>query len=331
MAGPGSDPVRVVILDDYEGMAATVPAFETLKQRADVVVMRTRLKNDAEFANALREAQVVLLMRERTRLGEKELGLAPALRHIAQTGKTSVHLDLKTATRRGISISMTGSDSGTSTVELTIALMLSVLRQLSLVDRRMRQEAWPAIPGHLMEGKTVGLVGLGRIGSEVARICRALNARVVATSRTLTDEKAQAAGAARLSFEELLRQSDIITIHVPLSDATRGLIGDKEFALMKPGAFLINTARGPIVSTPALVRALEEGRLGGAGIDVYDEEPLPFEHPLRRFDNAVLLPHRGYATVEILQQRYEQAIKNILGFLDGKPVDLLNPEVLSGR
>jgi phosphoglycerate dehydrogenase-like enzyme len=331
MAGPGSDAIRVLILDDYEGMAATVPAFEKLKQRADVVVMRTRLKNEAELANALREAQVLLLMRERTRLGEKELGLAPVLKHIAQTGKTSIHLDLKTATRRGISISMTGADTGTSTVELTIALMLSVLRQIPLVDRRMRQEAWPAIPGRLMEGKTVGLVGLGRIGSEVGRICRALNAKVVATSRTLTDEKAQAAGATRLSFEDLLRQSDIVTIHVPLSEGTRGLIGDKEFALMKPGAFLINTARGPIVSTPALVRALEEGRLGGVGIDVYDEEPLPFEHPLRRFDNAVLLPHRGYATVEILQQRYEQAINNILNFLDGKPVDLLNPEVLSGR
>jgi phosphoglycerate dehydrogenase-like enzyme len=182
----GSDSIRVVILDDYEGMAATVPAFEKLKQRADVVVMRTRLKNEAELANALREAQVVLLMRERTALGEKELGVAPALRHIAQTGKTSIHLDLKTATRRGISISMTGSDSGTSTVELTIALMLSVLRQIPLVDRRMRQEAWPAIPGRLMEGKTVGLVGLGRIGTEVARVCRALNAKIVATSRTLT-------------------------------------------------------------------------------------------------------------------------------------------------
>ena len=158
----------------------------------------------------------------------------------------------------------------------------------------------------------------------------AFNARVLATGKTLTDERARAAGATRVTMEELFCESDIVTVHVKSNQETRGLIGEKELGVIKPGAFLINTARGPIVSEAALVRAIERGQLGGVGLDVFDEEPLPFEHPLRRFDNAILLPHRGYATVEVLQERFEGAMRNIISFIDGKPVELLNPEVLSG-
>jgi phosphoglycerate dehydrogenase-like enzyme len=267
-------------------------------------------------------------MRERTRFGEKQLALAPALKLIAQTGKTTVHLDVPCATKRGVAIAVTPSDTGNSTVELTTALIFAVLRRIPEVDRRMRSERWPGVAGRLLGGKTLGIVGLGRIGAQVARMAKLFDARVLATGRTLTPERARDAGAEAVSLEDLLRQSDIVSIHCPLSQQTRGMIGAKEFALMKTGAILINTARGPIVSEAALLDALRSGKLGSAGLDVYDEEPLPIEHPLRKLDNVVLLSHRGYATVEILTERYQHAMENILSFIDGKPVNVINPEAL---
>ncbi len=320
---------RVLVLDDYEGQATEVPAFEKLKARADVTVMRNRLATNEELGRALKGIHAVLLMRERTRFLEEQLSLAPSLKLISQTGKTTAHLDLPAATRRGIAISFTPSDRSVSTVELTWGLILSLMRRIPEVDRRMRQEAWPAVAGHVLEGKTIGIVGLGRIGKQVASIALAFRTRVVATGRTLTEERAREAGAEAVSLEALLKQSDIVTVHVPLNPQTRGLIGEKEISLMKPGAILVNTARGPIVSQTALFEALQRGHLGGAGLDVFDEEPLPMDHPLRRLDNVVLLNHRGYAAVEVLRERYQQAMENIVNFFDGKPVQLLNPEVLT--
>lgn len=328
MAEAKANPFRVLVLDDYEGLATQVPAFQKLKAKADVAVLRHHLETDEELGRALKEIHAALLMRERTRFGDKQLSLAPVLKLISQTGRGIAHLDLPAATRRGIAVAVTPNDSGVSTVELTIALLLALMRRIPLIDRRMRAEAWPAIPGQLLEGKTIGVIGLGRIGREVARIASAFRMRVLATSRTATEEKARAVGAEPASLETLLRESDIVTVHVSLNQQTRGLLGEKELALMKPGTLLINTARGPIVSEAALLRALQTGKLGGAGLDVYDEEPLPMEHPLRRLDNVVLLSHRGYATVEILRERFELAMENILSFIDGKPANLLNPEVL---
>ena len=322
---------RVAILDDYEGLASSVRAFEKLTARADVTVLRERLGADEELGRALQAIDAILLMRERTRFGEKGLSLAPSLKLISQTGRGIAHLDLPAATRRGIAVCVTPNDSGISTVELTFALILSILRRIPEIDRRMRQEPWPAIPGRVLEGKTVGVIGLGRIGKQVARIAGAFGTRVLATAKTLTDERAREVGATRASLETLLRESDIVTIHVPLKEETRGLIGAKEIALMKPGAILINTARGPIVSEEALIRALEKGHLGAAGLDVYDEEPLPIDHPLRRLNNVILLSHRGYAAVEVLRERFELAMDNVLSFIDGKPKNLLNPEVLKEK
>lgn len=325
-----TDTYRVVVLDDYEKLAASVPAYEKLTACADVTILTERLAGDEQMERALRNADALLLMRERTRLGEKQIALLPSLKLISQTGKTSAHLDLAALTRRGIAVAITPSDTGVSTIELTIGLILSVIRKIPQVDRRMRTEQWPALPGRILEGKTVGVVGFGRIGREVARIAKAFNTRVLATARTLTDERAREVGAEKASLETLLRESDVVTIHVPLRPETRALIGEKEFALMKPGAILVNTGRGPIVSEAALIRALESKRLGGVGLDVFDQEPLPLDHPLRRFDNAVLLSHRGYAVVEILQERYEAAMENIVKFFRGEQVVLLNPETLKG-
>ena len=320
--------LRVAILDDFEKMADTVPAYEKLKERAEVTLLRKRLDSSENIVAALQDFDALLLMRERTFLSDKEYSQLPNLRFIAQTGRTTRHLDPANATRHGVAIAGTPADNGMSTMELTIALILALLRKIPQVNLRMREEIWPAIAGNTLAGKTVGVFGFGRIGKEVARLMKAFGeTRVLAYSRSITPETAAEVGAESASCETLLRESDILTIHVQSNPQTRGIIGENEFALMKRGALLVNTARGPIVSESAMIKALESGKLGGVGLDVYDIEPLPMDHPLRRFDNAILMSHRGYATVEILSKRYDEAITNLVDFIDGKPVKLLNPDV----
>jgi len=321
--------LRVAVIDDFEKLADTVPAYAMLKERAEVTLLRKRLDSSENIVGALKDYDALLLMRERTFFSDKEYSRLPNLKFISQTGRTTKHLDLANATRHDIAIAGTPADNGMSTMELAIALILALLRKIPQVNFRMREEIWPAIAGNTLAGKTVGVLGFGRIGKEVARIMKAFgDTRVLAHSRTLTSERAAEVGAESASFETLLKESDIITIHIQSTAETRGIIGENAFKMMKPGVLLVNTARGPIVSEPAMIKALESGKLGGVGLDVYDIEPLPMDHPLRRFDNAILMSHRGYATVEILTERYEQAIKNLLDFIDGKPIKLLNPEVM---
>ena len=323
-----SEKLRVAILDDFEQLADTVPAYEELKARAEVTLLRKRLDNPENIVAALRDFDALLLMRERTFFSDKEYAQLPKLKFIAQTGRTSKHLDLANATRHGVAIAGTPADNGMSTMELTIALILALLRKIPQVNLRMREEIWPAIAGNTLAGKTVGVFGFGRIGKEVARIMKAFGeTRVLAYSRSITPERAAEVGAESASFETLLEESDIITVHIQSTAQTRGIIGENEFAMMKPGVLLVNTARGPIISEAAMINALKSGKLGGGGLDVYDIEPLPMDHPLRRFDNAILMSHRGYATVEILSKRYDEAINNLVDFIDGKPVKLLNPDV----
>ena len=216
MAEKRSERFRVVVLDDYEGIAAQVPAFGKLQARAEVTVMRTRLGTKEELGRALKEANAVLLMRERSKFGDEQLSLAPALKLISQTGEAIPHLDLPAATRRRIAVTVTPNDSGIAIVELTWGLIFSILRHIPEVDRRMRQEIWPAVAGNTLEGKTIGVIGLGRIGKEVARIAQAFRTRVLATGKTLTEERARQAGAERVSLTTLLKESDIVTLHVPL-------------------------------------------------------------------------------------------------------------------
>jgi len=322
---------RVAILDDFERIAETVPAYQKLKSRADITVLGERLDSSAKIVEQLRDFDALVLMRERTRFSDREYGQLPKLKFISQTGRTSLHLDLANATKHGIAVSGTPSDTGSTTKELTIGLILALARKIPQVNQRMRQEIWPALPGMMLEGKTVGVLGLGRIGKEVARIMKAFNTRVLAWSRTLTAERAAEVGAESVAMETLLQESDIVTVHVHFNQQTVGLIGAKEIALMKRGAFLVNTGRGPIINEVAMLEGLASGQLGGVGLDVYDIEPLPMDHPLRRFDNAILTSHRGYATVEILSERYQQALTNILQFLDSKPLPLLNPDVQPRR
>lgn len=327
MSKASSDPFRVLVLDDYENLAASVPAYEKLKARAQVTILRERLETPEKLEQALRGVDALLMLRERTRFGDKEFAFAPSLKIISQTGRRAGHLDLAAATRRGIPVLVTTNDNGMSTTELTIGLILGLMRHIPLIDRRMRHESWPAIAGNVLEGKTAGVIGFGRIGKQVARILKAFNMRVLVTTRTVTSEQTREVGAERASMEALLRESDVVTIHIPLNEQTRSIFGEKEFSLMKAGAIFINTSRGPLVSEAALLRALENGNLGGAGLDVFDIEPLPLDHPLRRFDNVILLSHRGYAAIETLEELFDLAMTNILNHLDGKEVNLLNPEV----
>jgi phosphoglycerate dehydrogenase-like enzyme len=324
---PATNRARIAVLDDFEKIADKVAAYEKLRSRADVTILREKLDSSEKLVQTLHPFDIILLMRERTRFTAKEYSQLSNLKFISQTGRTSVHLDLPAATRHGIAVTGTAADSGATTKELTIGLILSLMRSISQIDRRMRTESWPAVAGRTLEGKTVGVFGFGRIGKEVGRVMKTLGTRVLGYSRSLTSETAAEVGAECVTMETLIRESDIITIHISSNAQTRGIIGEKEFAMMKRGAFLVNTARGPIVSEPAMIKALETGQLGGVGLDVFDIEPLPIDHPLRRFENAVLLSHRGYATVEVLSERYEQAMENILDYLDGRPVKLLNPEV----
>lgn len=318
---------KVAILDDFEKISQTVPAFKQVQARADITVLRERLESSEKIVSELRDFDALLLMRERTRFSDKEYGQLPKLKFISQTGRTTAHLDLANATKRGITVCGTPSDPGITTRELTVGLILALARKIPQVNQRMREESWPALTGIMLEGKTIGVLGLGRIGKEVARIMRAFNMRVLGWSRSLTPERAAEVGAESVSLETLLRESDFVTVHVHFNKETVDLIGPSEFGIMKRGAFLVNTGRGPIINQAAMLSALESGQLGGVGLDVYDVEPLPMDHPLRRFDNAILMSHRGYATVEILTERYQQALQNLSDFIDGKSLPLLNPDV----
>ena len=322
-----TNPFKIAILDDLEKIAETVPAYAKLSARADITLLRERLDSSEKIVQRLRDFDALLLMRERTFLSDKEYGQLPNLKFISQTGRTSVHLDLANATKRGIAVSGTAGDTGATTKELTIGLILALARKIPQVNQRMREELWPALTGMMLEGKTIGVLGLGRIGNEVARIMKAFNTRVLGWSRSLTPERAAEVGAEAVPMETLLKESDFVTVHVHYSAQTVNLIGAKEIALMKRGAFLVNTGRGPIINETAMLDGLASGHLGGVGLDVYDKEPLPMDHPLRRFDNAILMSHRGYATVEILSERYEQAINNLLDYLDDKPTSLINKHV----
>ena len=324
-------PFKIAILDDFEKVADTVPAYAKLKARADITLLRERLDSSEKIVQRLRDFDALLLMRERTLFSDKEYSQLPKLKFISQTGRTSVHLDLANATKRGIAISSTPSDTGSTTKELTIGLILALARKIPQVNQRMREESWPALTGMMLEGKTIGVLGLGRIGNEVARIMKAFNTRVLGWSRSLTPERAAQVGAESVPMETLLKESDVVTVHVHFNAQTINLIGDKEIAMMKRGAFLVNTGRGPIINEQAMIKALESGQLGGVGLDVYNKEPLPMDHPLRHFDNAILMSHRGYATVEILSERYEQAITNVLRYLDNEPTPLINPDVVVRR
>jgi len=321
----------LAILDDYQDAVRHLPYWKRLEGRVAIDVFRDTLLQEDALVDRLKPYAVVVAIRERTRFTGSLLGRLPALEHLAITGRNSGHVDVGAATKRGILVTATGG-SGAGAIELTLALILAVVRRVPHEDRAMREGRWQTTIGAELSGKTLGIAGLGRIGSRVAAFGQFLGMRVVAWGPTLTDERAAAAGVTRVTLDELFRQSDVVSLHLLLSAQSRGIVTARQLALMKPTAYLVNTARGPLIDEAALVAALSERRIAGAALDVYDVEPLPRDHPLLSLDNVVLTPHLGYVTEEGYRAFFSQVVENIESWLGGEaPKRALNPEVLAGR
>ena len=322
--------VKVAVLDDWQGVARGSADWSKLEARAEVTFFAEAFATEDEAASALAGFDILLAMRERTHFTGSLLRRLPKLRMLGTTSARTLSLDMKTATERGIVVcNTTGGPGSAATAELALGLLIAGFRAIPAGDAAIRAGGFQrGVPvGAALEGKTLGVLGLGRIGARMARYGRALGMEVLAWSQNLTEERAQAEGATLADKDALLARADAVSIHLVLSERTRGLVGAAEIARMKPGAVLVNTSRGPIVDEAALVEAVRAGRIVAA-LDVYDEEPLPQAHPLRGARNTVLTPHLGYGVREVWAQFYPQSVENALAFLDGKPMRVANPEVL---
>ncbi len=315
---------RVAIPDDYQGVALRMADWGRLPAETEVVVFRDHLADLGAVAARLAEFDVVMAMRERTPFPRALLERLPRLRLLVTAGMRNAAIDITAASERGILVCGTAG-LPYPTAELTWALILSLVRRIPTEDRATREGRWQETVGLGLNGKTLGVLGLGTLGSRVARVGRAFEMPVLAWSQNLTAERAAEVGATLVGRDELLARADVVTIHLVLSERTRGLIGARELALMKPSAYLVNTSRGPIVDEAALVRALRDGALAGAGLDVFDEEPLPLDHPLRRLPNTAITPHLGYVTEETYRIFYGQAVEDIEAYLRGAPIRVLRP------
>jgi phosphoglycerate dehydrogenase-like enzyme len=314
------------ILDDYQNVAMKVADWRGLDRDLKFRVFTEALGGPAEVIAALKDCAVVCLMRERTLFGADIINALPALKLIVTSGMRNAAIDIAAAAARGIPVCGTES-LATPTAELTFGLMLELTRRIGYENARLKAGAkWQSTLGIDLRDKTLGIVGLGKLGGQVATIARAFGMKVIAWSQNLTADKAQAAGATLVSKDELLRQADIVTVHQQLSARTRGLIGAAELALMKPTAFFINTSRGPIADEKAIEVALTAKTIAGAGIDVYETEPLPLDHPFRKLDNIVITPHLGYVTAENYKRFYGQMVEDIRAWLDGKPIRIIPPK-----
>ncbi|HET7874753.1 MAG TPA: D-2-hydroxyacid dehydrogenase family protein [Methylomirabilota bacterium] len=319
-------PPTAVVPDDFDRAYVASPHLERLRTRAEVRVYTDPPRDEAELLERLRPAGIIIPIRERTPLTADRLARLPALALISMTGTGVASLDVKAATERGVLITNTPGTSVPAVAELTLGLVIALYRSLPAVDGWIRHGQWPQHVGRELCGKTLGVVGVGEIGRRVAQIGRAFGMDVVAWSRSLTAERAQAAGARALLLPELMATADVVTVHVRLAPATRGLISRELIALMKPDSVLINTARAAVVDEDALWEALSARRIGGAGLDVFGEEPLPAGHRWAGLDNVVLTSHRGWVTAETLDRFMGQAVDNALAWLDGRPLNVVNPE-----
>lgn len=314
---------RVAILDDYQKVALQMADWKSLGSAVAVEVFHDTLTDQDALAERLGDFEIIVVMRERTPFRSDLLERLDNLKLLVTTGVRNASIDLKAAAERGIMVCGTEVVSA-STVELTWGLILAIARNISREDQGMRCGHWQTTVGLGLEGRVLGLLGLGNLGSRVALIGKAFQMRMIAWSQNLTAERAASLGVERVEKEELFRRADFLSIHVVLSKRTRGLVDAPELAAMKPSAYLINTSRGPIVNEKALIAALEGRKIAGAALDVYDQEPLPADHVLRRLDNVVLTPHLGYVTVENYRLMYAQAIEDIRAFLDGNPVRIIS-------
>jgi phosphoglycerate dehydrogenase-like enzyme len=317
---------RCAILDDYQNVALGLADWSKIKPDVEVTVFTDVVQRSPE--QTIRDLQgydVVVMMRERTRFPRAVIEGLPDLKLLITTGAYNASIDMKACQERGITVCGTGG-FGNPTTGITFGLILELTRRIGWENARMKAgEPWQLTVGMDVEGKTLGVLGLGKLGARAAGVGKAFGMKVLAWSQNLTPERCKEVGVEYASKEELLRTADFVTIHLVLGDRTRGLIGANEFGLMKKTAYLVNTSRGPIVDEKALLDALNKKQIAGAGLDVFDVEPLPVNHPLRKLDNVVLTPHLGYVSQQNYQRYYPDIVENIRGWLDGKPVRVVAP------
>ena len=320
--------MKVAVLDDYQSVAADMADWSSLPAGIDVTYFSDHLSDEDALAERLADFDIVMGMRERTPFPRTLLERLPALRCLITTGGGNASFDLEAATDLGITVCATPG-AGEGPTELTWGLILGILRQIPQEDRATRQDGkWGIHVGASLQSKTLALLGLGHIGSLVARVGNAFGMRIIAWSQNLTAERAAECGATLVDKDTLFAEGDIVSVHVRLSDRTRGLVGAHEIGLMKPSAILVNISRGPIVDEAALVDALQRGAIGGAALDVFDVEPLPASHPFLMLDNTLITPHVGYVTDDGYRAFYSGVVENIRAFASGEPVRVINPEVL---
>jgi phosphoglycerate dehydrogenase-like enzyme len=317
--------VRIAVLDDWQKIARRSADWAALTARADVHFFETPFADEDDAARRLADFDIVLATRERTPFPASLVARLPKLKMFGLTGARAALIDTAAMIARGITVCYTGGGpSGTSTAELALGLMLAAARGIPAGDAAVRDGRFQmgTEAGTVLAGKTVGLIGLGRIGSRMAAYCKALGMNVLAWSQNLSPETAAAAGAVRVDKEALLSTADVVSLHLVLSDRTRGVLGAADLARMRRGAVLVNTARAQLVDEAALVAAVESGRLIAA-LDVFYREPVPASHPLARAPNVVLTPHLGYSAIEVYREYYQHAVENALAFLDGKPIRVM--------
>ena len=316
---------KIAVLDDWQRVARASADWAPLTARAEVIFFEAPFADEDAAARRLAEFDIILATRERTPFPPSLVARLPRLRMFGLTGSRAGLIDIAGMLSRGITVCHTGGGpSGSSTAELALGLMLAAARHIPSGDLAVRagrfQQGTEA--GSVLDGKIIGLIGLGRIGSRMAAYCRALGMQVLAWSQNLTAEAAAAAGATRVAKEELLERADVVSLHLVLSERTRGILGAVDLARLKPGAILVNTARAPLIDEAALNAAVQSGRVVAA-LDVFYREPLAADHPFTRARNVVLTPHLGYAVIEVYGEYYRQLVENALAFLDGKPIRVL--------
>lgn len=314
---------QCAVLDDYQNVALQSADWARCSRDVTVTVFNHSLGSPDEVVKALAPFQIVCLMRERTAFPREVIEGLANLRLLVTTGMRNAAIDVGAAKARNVLVCGTQS-AAHPTAELVFAHMLEFARSVGLENARMKAAAaWQSTFGRDLKGKTLGVIGLGRLGTQVANIAKAFGMSVIAWSQNLTADTCEQVGVTYAGKDELLRQSDFVTIHVQLGERTRGLIGAAELACMKPSAFLINTSRGPIVDQAALIEALRDNRIAGAGIDVFDQEPLPLDHPFRTLPRAQITPHLGYVTEDNYRLSYGQVVEDICAFVAGNPVRLI--------
>ena len=321
--------MKVTVLDDYQHAIENTDAIARLRTKADVHVLTEKVVDENRLVKALDGSQVIIPIRERTKFPAALLQKLPDLEYISQTGNHAYHIDMDAATQRGIVVSL--APGGNSTTELTFGLMIGLMRRIPQSDRAMRQGEWPLVLGYVLKGKTLGILGLGKIGTEVAAIARAFGMNVIAWGPTLTQERAAKSQATYMALDDVLKSADVVSVHLKLSEQSTNLIDESRLRLMKKSAYLVNTARGAIIDETALVKILQEKVIAGAALDVFVEEPLAKAHPLSALDNVVLTPHLGWPTDSGFIGFAENAVDNIFDYMEGKLKRALNPEALEHR